>query len=247
MAPTRDLRAAAAAFAASSLAATPPPSPAGVADPGRLRRRARAAARGLAKAARARPGDSPAFAEVFALMALAETRRARGDTSATAESRVRVADRLAAFASADPRVGAALAAALRGGGAAEPPAPTRRIRIRIRIRVRPDHPSRLGSRARFFASRAGRRGTPRARFADVSRACAAEAQASRMGAQPGAAGGGALLGAALLSRGDAKAAKEAGKVLAGATRGTVAGSDARKNAAAGAAMIRAAGGIVEGG
>ncbi len=244
-----DLRAAAAAFAAS-LAATPPPSPAGVADPGGAFAAARdAAARGLAKAARARPGDSPAFAEVFALMALAETRRARGDTSATAESRVRVADRLAAFASADPRVGAALAAALRaGGGGAEAPG----------VDAPHPHPhprppgSSVAARLEGALLRVAR-GEARdaeGEIRDVSRACAAEARASRMGAQPGAtAAARALLGAALLSRGpgDAKAAKEAGKVLAGATRGTVAGSDARKNAAAGAAMIRAAGGIVEGG
>ena len=241
-----DLRAAAAAFAAS-LAATPPPSPAGVADPGGAFAAARdAAARGLAKAARARPGDSPAFAEVFALMALAETRRARGDTSATAESRARVADRLAAFASADPRVGAALAAALRAGGAAEPPGAAA-----PHPHPHPRPPgSSVAARLEGALLRVAR-GEARdaeGEIRDVSRACAAEARASRMGAQPGAtAAARALLGAALLSRGDAKAAKEAGKVLAGATRGTVAGSDARKNAAAGAAMIRAAGGIVEGG
>ena len=208
-----------------------------------------AAARGLAKAARARPGDSPAFAEVFALMALAETRRARGDTSATAESRVRVADRLAAFASADPRVGAALAAALRGGGAAEPPGAAA---PHPHPHPHPRPPgSSVAARLEGALLRVAR-GEARdaeGEIRDVSRACAAEARASRMGAQPGAtAAARALLGAALLSRGgDAKAAKEAGKVLAGATRGTVAGSDARKNAAAGAAMIRAAGGIVEGG
>ena len=181
-------------------------------------------------------------------MALAETRRARGDTSATAESRVRVADRLAAFASADPRVGAALAAALRGGGGAEPPgadAPHPHPH---------PHPRPPGSSVAARLEGAllrvarGEARDAEGEIRDVSRACAAEARASRMGAQPGAtAAARALLGAALLSRGDAKAAKEAGKVLAGATRGTVAGSDARKNAAAGAAMIRAAGGIVEGG